>query len=61
MANFVLDVQPWPLEGDKPVPNPDDPDSYLVLYTDLEDLYGWMLNEGYAKALEASVKNYSRD
>lgn len=59
LSQFVLDFEPWPFQ--QRMPDPDEPSTYHILYTDFEDLYGWIINVGYVRALEASVKNSLRD
>jgi hypothetical protein len=67
LANFVLDFSPWPFKDIKR-PKRSDPESYFVLYEELEDLYAWLLPQsdrqllmsgatGYTLALRASSKN----
>ncbi len=56
VSMFVLDFSDWPNELG-PQPTPEEPDSYLVLATELEDLYEWCMGDGYTKALAASAKN----
>ena len=56
LSKYVLDFDPWPF-SDVPKPDQSDPDSYLVLQEQLEDLFRWLPNRGYDLALEASAKN----
>jgi hypothetical protein len=56
LANYVLDFDPWPFE-DLPKPDPEQPETYMVLHTDLEELYVWVLNDGYDEAMKVSAKN----
>lgn len=56
LSKFVLSFDPWPF-ADIPQPHPEDPDSYLPLYTDLEDLYNWLPDKGYSLALVEATKN----
>jgi hypothetical protein len=56
LSLFVLDFEPWPFE-DIQKPNPENPDSYMVLYSEFEDLYIWIINKGRDEAIKASAKN----
>lgn len=56
LSNFVIGFEPWPFK-DIAEPDPDVPESYHVLFEELEDLYRWLYGPGYEAALEAAAKN----
>ena len=56
LSRYATDFDPWPFT-DVEKPDPSNPDSYLVLHEELEDLWMWCMSEGYDKALALSAKN----
>lgn len=56
LSKFVLSFDPWPFKNIE-CPDPGEPDSYIVLHEELEDLYNWIMDKGYEAALAASSKN----
>lgn len=57
LSQFAIGFDGWTFR-DIPQPDPDEPDSYIPLWQELEDLYFWLLDRGYSLALAEATKNY---
>jgi hypothetical protein len=56
LAVFVKRFTPWNIES-FPAPDPRNPETYLPLYEECEDLVTWCISKGYHEALERSLGN----